>query len=168
MTLDEIRQSSQTIIVAGSETTATALSGATFLLCTNPQVLSKLANEVRSSFASEADITLLSVQNPWEWLGLRSVIGYLFIARSRARHLRQWVNDRHGVVGVDGLIVLHYQIHYTPLHCDITFVVFLIWGQSRSLLRQKICSNVAHDIGKLLVALIFLCLTMSGRTEISV
>lgn len=51
------------LIIAGSETTATALSGATYLLGTNPDVLAKLTAEVRSSFSSEGDITLLSVQN---------------------------------------------------------------------------------------------------------
>ena len=62
MTLEEIRQNARTLIIAGSETTATVLSGATFLLCTNPQVLSKVADEVRSSFISESEINLLSVQ----------------------------------------------------------------------------------------------------------
>lgn len=48
--------------MAGSETTATALSGATHLLCANPGVLAKLTEEVRSAFSSEQEITLLSVQ----------------------------------------------------------------------------------------------------------
>jgi len=47
--------------MAGSETTSTLLSGATYLLLRNPEVLQKLTEEVRCSFDSEEDITLLSV-----------------------------------------------------------------------------------------------------------
>ncbi|KAK0649206.1 cytochrome P450 [Cercophora newfieldiana] len=49
------------LIVAGSETTSTLLSGVTYLLLRNPDVLRKLTDEVRSSFNSEEEITLLSV-----------------------------------------------------------------------------------------------------------
>lgn len=51
------------LIIAGSETTATALSGATYLLGKNPDTLAKLTKEVRSAFSSEGEITLSSVQN---------------------------------------------------------------------------------------------------------
>lgn len=49
------------MILAGSETTSTLLSGVTYLLLRNPDVLKKLTDEVRSSFNSEEEITLLSV-----------------------------------------------------------------------------------------------------------
>ncbi|EWY79383.1 hypothetical protein FOYG_17461 [Fusarium oxysporum NRRL 32931] len=62
MTMQEIRATTDTLIIAGSETTATALSGVTFYLCKNPNVLAKLTDEIRSSFASEGEVTLLSVQ----------------------------------------------------------------------------------------------------------
>ncbi|KAH8649184.1 cytochrome P450 monooxygenase [Xylariales sp. PMI_506] len=58
----EIETNARTLIMAGSETTATTLSGATFLLCTHPEVLHRLTEEVRSTFASEAEITFTSVQ----------------------------------------------------------------------------------------------------------
>ncbi|KAI1460531.1 cytochrome P450 [Annulohypoxylon moriforme] len=51
------------VIIAGSETTATLLSGVSFLLTTNPDKLAKLTQEVRSTFNSEEEITLLSVNN---------------------------------------------------------------------------------------------------------
>lgn len=51
------------LIVAGSETTATLLSAATFFLATNPASLAKLNDEVRSTFQSEDQIDMLSVQN---------------------------------------------------------------------------------------------------------
>jgi cytochrome P450 len=50
------------LIIAGSETTATTLSGATYMLLTHPEILQKVKDEVRLSFSSEAEIDLLSVQ----------------------------------------------------------------------------------------------------------
>lgn len=49
------------LIIGGSETTATLLSGVTFLLLTHPDCLKKATEEVRASFASEQGITLGSV-----------------------------------------------------------------------------------------------------------
>ncbi|KAI2643135.1 putative cytochrome P450 monooxygenase [Xylaria nigripes] len=49
------------LILAGSETTATLLSGATYLLTMNPEILQKVTQEVRSTFKSDDEITLLSV-----------------------------------------------------------------------------------------------------------
>ncbi|KAI3401428.1 hypothetical protein diail_10862 [Diaporthe ilicicola] len=46
------------LIVAGSETTATLLSGVTYLLLTNPETLKKLTEEVRSTFKEESEITI--------------------------------------------------------------------------------------------------------------
>lgn len=48
------------LITAGSETTATALSGCTYFLTTNLDKLAKLTHEVRTSFSSEDEIDLLS------------------------------------------------------------------------------------------------------------
>lgn len=60
--MPEITDNAQLLILAGSETTATALSGATNLLATHPHVFAKLAQEVRSSFNEENEIDLHSVQ----------------------------------------------------------------------------------------------------------
>lgn len=46
-----------TLILAGSETTATSLSGLTWHLLKNPQCLSKLNEEVRGAFSSLDEIT---------------------------------------------------------------------------------------------------------------
>lgn len=51
------------LIIAGSETTATLLSGALFLLTTHPEVLKQLEQEVRSAFKNDEEITLTSVGN---------------------------------------------------------------------------------------------------------
>lgn len=47
--------------MAGSETTATALSAATYYLGLHPEPLKKLCDEVRSAFQSEDEIDLVSV-----------------------------------------------------------------------------------------------------------
>ena len=49
-----------TILIAGSETTATALAGITFELLKHPQEHKQLVDEVRSSFNKESDITVAS------------------------------------------------------------------------------------------------------------
>jgi cytochrome P450 len=56
--LEEMITNGNTLIVAGSETTATLLSGATYLLLKNPRVLQKLQEEVRTTFNSDDEITL--------------------------------------------------------------------------------------------------------------
>ncbi|KAL8335865.1 hypothetical protein RB598_009858 [Gaeumannomyces tritici] len=56
-----IRVNVGTLVLAGSETTATLLCGVTFLLVSHPPALERLAAEVRSAFSSQADITMLSV-----------------------------------------------------------------------------------------------------------
>ncbi|KAH7006917.1 cytochrome P450 [Ilyonectria destructans] len=58
----EILANAHNLIVGGSETTATVLSGATYLLATNKPVQAKLIEEIRSKFNSEDEINLLSVQ----------------------------------------------------------------------------------------------------------
>lgn len=60
MTRDEIISNATILILAGSETTATVLSGATYLLHQNPEKLAILQKEVREAFSSIDDITLLS------------------------------------------------------------------------------------------------------------
>lgn len=57
-TLPEMISNGSTLIIAGSETTATLLSGATYLLLKNPRVLAKLKEEVRSTFTCEEEINL--------------------------------------------------------------------------------------------------------------
>ncbi|EWG53831.1 hypothetical protein FVEG_12172 [Fusarium verticillioides 7600] len=53
----ELCQQSNTLIVAGSETTATCLTGIVYCLLSNRSCLEKLTDEVRSRFHSEDEIT---------------------------------------------------------------------------------------------------------------
>lgn len=62
MSRAEIYDNANLLIGAGSETTATALSAATYLLAMNPDVLARLITEVRESFSSESQIDFVSVQ----------------------------------------------------------------------------------------------------------
>ena len=64
MTREEIISNAGVLLVAGSETTATLLSGATYYLLSNPVVLKKLQAEIRDAFQSEDEITPLSVRSP--------------------------------------------------------------------------------------------------------
>ncbi|KAK6603848.1 cytochrome P450 [Botrytis cinerea] len=52
---------SNLLIVAGSETTATALAACTWYLCKYPSTLAKLTAEIRTAFSSSDDITFLGV-----------------------------------------------------------------------------------------------------------
>ncbi|TGO06800.1 hypothetical protein BTUL_0510g00010 [Botrytis tulipae] len=61
MTPDEMGENANILITAGSETTATALTSTTYWLLRNPAVHQKLVNEIRSRFATEADIDVQSV-----------------------------------------------------------------------------------------------------------
>lgn len=49
------------LIIGGSETTATLLSGVTYLLLKNPKAYKMLTHEVRTIFQSEEEINLISV-----------------------------------------------------------------------------------------------------------
>ncbi|KAF2839020.1 cytochrome P450 [Patellaria atrata CBS 101060] len=57
MELEEIMDTFTIFIIAGSETTATLLSGLTNHLCQNKRVLKLLSDEIRGTFKSEDEIT---------------------------------------------------------------------------------------------------------------
>ena len=61
MSKAEIVSNASAIVVAGSETSATLLSGCTWLLLTHPDVYQRLVKHVRISFENEEDINLISV-----------------------------------------------------------------------------------------------------------
>ncbi|SMR44666.1 unnamed protein product [Zymoseptoria tritici ST99CH_3D1] len=61
MSRAELDSNAQLFINAGSETTATLLSGATYALCRNPRVLEKLKKEVRGRWNNYHDINVAEV-----------------------------------------------------------------------------------------------------------
>ncbi|EAU30964.1 conserved hypothetical protein [Aspergillus terreus NIH2624] len=57
----ELEENASILIIAGSETTATLLSGVTYWLLRSPEALAKVTDEVRSTFQTEGEITLQDV-----------------------------------------------------------------------------------------------------------
>jgi cytochrome P450 len=57
MTFEEICSNSAVLIMAGSETTATLMSGLLFRLLKNPLIFENLKQEIRSSFENESEMT---------------------------------------------------------------------------------------------------------------
>lgn len=70
MSFEKLSANAEILVLAGSETTATLLSGCTYLLLTNPDKMEKLKHEVRSTFASESEITASAVNNLSYMLGV--------------------------------------------------------------------------------------------------
>ncbi|KAK7943027.1 cytochrome P450 [Apiospora aurea] len=60
MSMEETYVCTQVLIVAGSETTATALTGATYLLLENPETMARLTAEIKNRFETEDEITIQS------------------------------------------------------------------------------------------------------------
>ncbi|KAK7192675.1 hypothetical protein DPSP01_006894 [Paraphaeosphaeria sporulosa] len=63
MTPGEVQATFQTLTLAGSETTATTLSGVMTQLLTHPEAYGKLVGEVRGELKKEGDITLDALKN---------------------------------------------------------------------------------------------------------
>jgi cytochrome P450 len=61
MSRPEMHANAITMMVAGTETTATALSGLTFYLLRNPDKMKKLTEEIRSNFDEESEIDIRSL-----------------------------------------------------------------------------------------------------------
>ncbi|OTA84957.1 hypothetical protein M434DRAFT_16235 [Hypoxylon sp. CO27-5] len=61
MTFEQLVGNASILIAAGSETTATLLSGLTYLLTRNPRVLRTLNMEIRGAFQSPEEITIARV-----------------------------------------------------------------------------------------------------------
>ncbi|KAJ8121620.1 hypothetical protein ONZ43_g1973 [Nemania bipapillata] len=63
LSFEKLSSNAFILVLAGSETTATTLSGATYLLLAHPDVLEKLKHEVRSNFNDASQININSVNN---------------------------------------------------------------------------------------------------------
>jgi cytochrome P450 len=58
MSVEQMRCNADLFMLAGTETTATLLSGLTYFLLKNPDRMKKLVDEVRTSFKSEDELTV--------------------------------------------------------------------------------------------------------------
>lgn len=63
MSHDEIEGTATVMIMAGSETTASALCGASYYMIKHPEVLLAATSEVRQRFKTVNDINMVSVRN---------------------------------------------------------------------------------------------------------
>ena len=61
-TFEEMVSNASVLIIAGSETTATALSAATYYLGVNTHALATVTQEVRAAFSRDEEINMDSVQ----------------------------------------------------------------------------------------------------------
>ena len=59
----EMTSNAATLVVAGSETTATLLSVTVYQLCKHPEIMDRLVKEVRSTFKHESDVHLGTIEN---------------------------------------------------------------------------------------------------------
>jgi aspirochlorine biosynthesis cytochrome P450 monooxygenase len=60
MSIEELQETCNALILGGSETTASAISGAIYYLLQNPGKMDKLTKEIRSSFQKETEIDFVS------------------------------------------------------------------------------------------------------------
>lgn len=67
MSLESIEEHSSVLIIAGSETTATTMSGATYYLTSHPEALARAVAEVREAYSGDDQISLNNrdVQTPY-------------------------------------------------------------------------------------------------------
>jgi aspirochlorine biosynthesis cytochrome P450 monooxygenase len=60
MSIKELQEICNALILGSSETNESALSGAIYYLLKYPSIIDKLNNEIRSTFQKEAEIDLVS------------------------------------------------------------------------------------------------------------
>ncbi|CEL04917.1 hypothetical protein ASPCAL06041 [Aspergillus calidoustus] len=61
LSVEHLIANAEILIIGGSETTASLLSGVTYLLLRNPESYEKLKDEIRSTFRTQEDINMASV-----------------------------------------------------------------------------------------------------------
>jgi cytochrome P450 len=101
LTEEELTVNSILIVGGGAETTATCLTATTYHLCKTPRVMQKLQEEIRSTFASPADIT---VKATGDLSYLNAVVSESLRAFPVASYITPRVAPKGGVV-VDGNVI---------------------------------------------------------------
>ncbi|RDL30473.1 Cytochrome P450 [Venustampulla echinocandica] len=111
----EIGAESTTMIVAGSDTTSTAIASSFFYLMHNPECYQKAAAEVRSVFASHEDVHLGPALNSCVYL--RACIDES-MRMSPPAAVAPWREVLEGGVTIDG--------HFIPRGCDVGTSIYAI------------------------------------------
>jgi cytochrome P450 len=108
------------LVLAGSETTATSLSGTTYYLMTNPSVYSRLVKEIRSNIHSHSEVNMSSVGS---LTYLNAVIEESLRMYSPANSNHPRVTPREGAIICDQCIpggtlvgIPHYACHRSALN----------------------------------------------------
>lgn len=63
MNYSEVMESTKVIVVGGAETSVSVLSAMTYFLLRNPSAMAKITSEIRSTFTSDSEINMASVQS---------------------------------------------------------------------------------------------------------
>jgi cytochrome P450 len=116
MTREEIIKTTNLLIVAGSETSATLLSGAMFYLLKNPSTLEKLVTEIRTSFP---DVNVMTMQKLAKMQYLNAVLQEALRVYPPAPGLF----SRKMLPG--GAVINGYFIPANVRHLHYFFIVFL-------------------------------------------
>ncbi|KAJ6086858.1 hypothetical protein N7467_005772 [Penicillium canescens] len=146
MTRAEIHSNGFILIVAGSETSATLLSGCIFFLCTYPHSMSQLVSEIRTVFKKESDITF------------RGMIGLTYLAAVIEESLRMYppfvtslarVVPQGGAV-INGQFVAEGTIvschHYASYHSGSNFALPNRFMPERWLGTDSVFENDQKDV----------------------
>ncbi|KAL4910498.1 hypothetical protein BDW74DRAFT_164408 [Aspergillus multicolor] len=118
MVFPELVSHSSVLVIAGSETTATLLSGAMYLLMTNPDNMQKLVEEVRGTFGSPDEISIEAINR---LVYLQAVIEeslrfYPPVATGLHREVPKggWHIDGRYVPARTAVTVSHYAAYHSP------------------------------------------------------
>ncbi|KAJ0425151.1 sterigmatocystin biosynthesis P450 monooxygenase stcL [Aspergillus carlsbadensis] len=123
MSHDEIHQNCAFISIAGSETSATTLSGCVYFLSKHPETLKRLNDEIRTAFTNDSDITAaICVGLPY----LNAVIEetlrlYPPVAASLPRVVPSGGDVVDGYAVPEKTIVSTH--HYASYHADANFAL---------------------------------------------
>lgn len=125
MSREEIDNNVVILTLAGSETTATSLTGATFLLAKHSQVMSRILGELHAAFATEDEIDLLSV----------SKMSYLCaVTEECLRCYPPGPNTQPRITPPEGNIILGEAIpgnvsNFIPHHAGLDFIADILFLQ---------------------------------------
>ncbi|KAJ4244588.1 hypothetical protein NW762_014444 [Fusarium torreyae] len=119
-TFGEMLSNSATLIQAGSETTATLLSGALFLLLQHPDKMKKLVDELTTTFTSDDEMTIENTDR-LEYLAAVLEEGLRLYSPAVPGFPRQVPKggatiDGEFVPGATSVAVNHYAAYHSPLN----------------------------------------------------
>ncbi|KAM0542556.1 hypothetical protein ACHAPJ_012727 [Fusarium lateritium] len=120
ISFEELASNARLIILAGSETTATLLTAALYYLTTHPDSLEKLVYEVQSTFRSENEIDMITVQPLSYMLAVLNESLRLFppVINGSQRKIREGGDTIIGRYIPEGASVdiWHWAVHHDPDH----------------------------------------------------